>query len=332
LPPNVEKIYCRNFTLINKTVIVMNALKDTHPFELSIPLEAHRVAQRFRERQQDSGKGRQVYLNTLAVYAVHDYLQILGIAADLAASPSWDPLMQALSDTGALTVDNRGQLECRPVLPDADSCYIPPETWTDRLGYIAVQVDNALETATLIGFMPTVNVEEIPLQQFQPLENILDVLEPQQTVVTHLSQWLQETIEAGWSTLEALWTPQPAFSFRGNGSSLARLIASDDTISRCRPLNLAEGNSDDDFALIVSVKPHEGDELDIWVKVFPLGDQTHLPHDLELKLIDETGQPVMQAQSRETEALGLKFRGGWGDHFDIQIKTSFTTVVEHFMI
>jgi hypothetical protein len=309
---------------------------DTHPFKMSIPLEAHRIAQQFRERFHDLDKSKQIYLNTLAVYAVHDYLKMLGISTNLAASPSWDPLSQALSNTGALCIDAQGQLECRPVLPDSDSCYVPPETWSDRLGYIAVQVDRSLETATLLGFIPAVSNQEVPLESFQPLEDVLDVLAisaAPPTILAHLSQWLQATIEAGWYTLEALLEPsQPAFSFRGNPSSLAKLIASDDSIIRCRPLNLGDTDQGDDFALVVSVKPYQREELDIWIKVFPLGEQVHLPKELELKLMDEAGESVMQAQSRETEAIGLKFRGTWGDRFSLQITMGAKNLVEHFMI
>jgi hypothetical protein len=314
----------------------MSALEDTNLLTMTIPLAAHQAAQQFRMLHQDVTKGKQVYLNTLAVYVVHEYLRIVGIRTQLDTSPSWDPLTQALLDTGALHVDGQGVLECRPVLPDSDRCYVPPEVWADRLGYIAVKLDSVLETATLIGFMPSVALEEVPLQQFQPLEDVLDVtgtFTNPPTLVTRLSHWLQETIETGWYTLEdMLQAPQPAVSFRGNLAPLAHLNARDDAIVRCRPLHLGESSQDGDFALVVSVKPYEGDELDILVRVFPLGEQEHLPKDLELKLLDETGQSVMQAQSRETEAIGLKFRGGWGDRFNIQIQTRFKTVVERFMI
>lgn len=311
----------------------MNANTHNHPFMMSISLEAHRTAQIFRSRHTDSARGKQIYLNTLAVYAVHDYLEMLGIETNLADSSSWDPITQMLADTGALQVGTQGLLECRPVLPNADAVYVPPETWSDRLGYVAVQLDQGLETATLLGFLPNATTEEIALEQLAPLEDCLDVIEASSSVVTHLSEWLQNTVEAGWQTVEELFQlPQPAFAFRGNMSPLYKIIASDESIVRCRPLALQGNEPGGDFALVVSVKPHNKSELDIWVKVLPLGDQTHLPSDLELKLIDTGGEPVMQAQSRETESMGLKFRGGWGDYFSINITTSKTTIVEHFMI
>lgn len=311
----------------------MSTPNNTGQFTMFIPLEAHRRAQQFRQHHADAAKGKQVYLNTLAVYAVHEYLRILGIDADLAASASWNPVTQALADTAALWIAPQGQLECRPVLPAAENCHIPPETWSDRLGYIAVQFDSQLETATLLGFIQTVQAEEVTLQQFEPLETCLDVLTPQKNAITHLSQWLQNVVETGWQTLDKLvQTPQPALNFRGRKSPIAKLIEQDDSIIRCHPLALGMSDRDDDFALVVSVKPYQKTELDIWVKIFPLGNQAHLPGDLELKLTDVDGEPVMQAQSRETEAIGLKFRGEWGDRFNIQIKTNETTVVEHFMI
>ena len=52
--------------------------------------------------------------------------------------------MQSLTDIAGLVVKDCGKLECHPVLPNSDFCYIPAEVWSDRIGYIAVQFDQDL--------------------------------------------------------------------------------------------------------------------------------------------------------------------------------------------
>ena len=56
--------------------------------------EAHAIARRFAVKQATPQKGKQTYLNTLAVYAVHNYLKWLQIESDLSSSDSWHLLEQ----------------------------------------------------------------------------------------------------------------------------------------------------------------------------------------------------------------------------------------------
>ena len=310
---------------------------------MMITTQDHLMAQRFYDHQQDSKKGKQVYLNTLAVSAVSRYLHYFGIETDLDNSASWDVISQHLLDTGTLHVSQIGDVECRPVLVTENSFRVPVEVSSDRLGYVAVQLDNQLETAVLLGFVKTAEGEEITLEQLQPIETLLEAIEPKSDFIAHLSQWLQDTVEAGWYTLEEiLQSPEPTFRFRGTASSpvktiasdLAKIIASDsdDTIIKCRTLVLEPSNEVGGLALAVGVRPYNQKELDIWVRVFPVGEQLYLPASLELKLMDEEGKSVMQAPSRETETMGVKFRGTMGDRFSIQISSLNTIHTEYFAI
>lgn len=310
----------------------MSAVNEESPLTMMLTQEAHFVAQQFYRKYSEPQKSKQVYLNTLAVKAVSQYLKYFGIHADLDGSESWDPVSQALLNTGALNIPDFGTIECRPVLPNAASLQVPPEVWSDRLGYVAVQFDSDLETATLLGFTQTVEAEEISLDLLQPLETLLDVLNARPDLVAHLSQWLQHTVESGWSTLEDFFNgPQVAFSFRG-GPSLAPLTIGEGSIARCCSLRLGSEEPDQGFALVVAVNPAEAADFDIWVRVVPTGEQRYLPSNLGLMLVDEGGDAIMQAQSRETESIGLKFRGDLGDRFGIQIKLGPTTILERFVI
>lgn len=196
---------------------------DSTEQDLTMPvpltLKGHHTAQLFYQQHSDPQKAKQVYLNTLAIDAVHSYLGWLGIATDLQASDSWNPAIQTLADIADLEIPGQGKLECRPVLPGATVCYVSPETWPDRIGYVAVLLDADLQSATLLGFVPSVNTEELPLSQFQSIAALLDCLkpptppEPLQELI-NLGQWMQGLITSGWQTVEELFGPQPVLSFR----------------------------------------------------------------------------------------------------------------------
>lgn len=171
---------------------MLHSLKQELTLSVPLTLAAHHRAQLFYKRHANPRKAKQVYLNTLAIEAVRTYLGWLGIASDPQASDSWDPIIQTLADVADLVLPEQGKLECRPVLPGAETCYIPPETNANRLGYLPVLFDASLETATLLGFIPSnkvsVETEEILLTQVQPIVSLLDMLKPQAEPVDNLAQ------------------------------------------------------------------------------------------------------------------------------------------------
>ncbi len=65
-------------------------MTDTKYHHINIPLSryAHNLAEEFAAQQYSSDKSKKVYLNTLAVYAVHSYLTWLNIKTTLTGD-SW---------------------------------------------------------------------------------------------------------------------------------------------------------------------------------------------------------------------------------------------------
>ncbi|MDY7021119.1 MAG: DUF1822 family protein, partial [Cyanobacteriota bacterium] len=123
---------------------IMQTLDD-FSIPLLIPAQAKILAEQFAAQQPTSRKSRQVYLNTLAVCIVNNYLKILGIPTDLAAGDSWNPSVRLYADVADLEVIGRGRLECRP-LPvqrgiNSKACRIPAEVQSSRIGYVMVELD-----------------------------------------------------------------------------------------------------------------------------------------------------------------------------------------------
>ena len=136
----------------------MNDPIENFTFSVPLMLTAHTQAKEFVRHQANQEKAKQVYLNTLAVYAVNFYLECQEFETNVATSYSWDPVMQTLLDVADLDVKNRGKLECRPVVPGSKIVRVPAEVWDDRIGYVAVQFDELLQEATLLGFAEAVNL------------------------------------------------------------------------------------------------------------------------------------------------------------------------------
>lgn len=317
----------------------MNSIQDDLTFTVPLTLEAHRIAQQFHKHQSNPKKAKQVYLNTLAVYAVNFYLNCLGIETEHSASDSWNPAMQTLANIADLEVKGLGKLECRPVLPEAKICDVPPEVMSARIGYVAVRLDQSLTEATLLGFLPRVAKEEFSLSQLNSLEDLLEHLsqlkQPQPVKEpVQLRQWLHNVFDAGWQTVEALFDPPEAelvFRFRhGYYPQTSTSDNSTDGVKRGKLLGLERVG--EQVALFVGLKSVTSSEMDISVEVYPTGDQTYLPQDLQLMVLDEKGEAVMQAQARSTKNIQLKFSGEPGETFGVKVALGDVSVTEAFLI
>lgn len=143
---------------------------------VSITQAALRMARQFADQQPTQEKKEQVYLNTLAVCVVNDYMEMMEIPTNLRASDSWNPAMHFYADVADLKLTGLGYLECRPVR-EGTLCYIPPEVPDDRTGVVVVKIDAELQEATLLGFTKTVRTGELSISQLQTVDDLLEHLD-----------------------------------------------------------------------------------------------------------------------------------------------------------
>lgn len=302
-------------------------------FSVPLSVEAHRLAQQFCRQQSDRTKAKQIYLNTLAVSAVKFYLQCMGIETSWEASLSYSPVFQSLMDVADLEITFRGKLECRPVLPETNLLYIPPEVRCDRIGYIAVQLDSKLAEATLLGFTKTVPESgELPLKQLRALEDLLEHLHQirqlQSTKMqVNLSQWFEHIFTDNWQTVEALLATREnlAFSLR----STSRL--GEASVQRAKLIDLGLQLANQSVALLVAIAPDVA-KVTILVQLHPT-NADYLPPDINLILLSD-GSTLQSVQSRtQDHYIQLKrFRVNPGECFNIQVAFGNVTVTESFTI
>jgi hypothetical protein len=307
---------------------MLNSTQSDLTLPVPLTLKGHHTAKLFYQQHSDPQKAKQVCLNTLAIDAVRSYLSWLGVATDLQASDSWNPFVQTLADVADLEIPGQGKLECRPVLPGDDVCHVPPEVWGERMGYVVVRLDKDLKTATLLGFVPSVSAEELPISQLQPIEALLGHLKPQPEPVL-LSHWLQGRFAHGWSIAAELFYPQPKFSFR---SLAIPTLEETGLTTGGKLLDLMPQSNDQQVVLLLSIMPKDSSTVEIWVKLCPAKPSPYLPENLEIRVLDAQGVTVMQAQTRQTEMLQLKFQGVLGERFSLEIVSGDTSLVEMFAI
>lgn len=150
---------------------------------LNIPLTSrlHDLARRFASLQSDLKKGKQVYLNTLAVLAVKNFLAELSYSTDLERGDSWNRGINCFHDTADLFVLNLSKLECRPVIDKRSTVFLPREIREERrIGYVFVGFQERLDRVELLGFIraldPLSPKEIIAIEDLEPIENLIDYL------------------------------------------------------------------------------------------------------------------------------------------------------------
>ncbi|GAB1544732.1 hypothetical protein NUACC21_74080 [Scytonema sp. NUACC21] len=256
---------------------------NANSFPVMLSFEAHSLAQEYSKQHQQLEKAKQVYLNTLAVYAVNYYFQIIAVETDYDKSDSYNSLNRKLRDVADLYVKDLGKFECRPVLPNAEVLEVPPEAWEGRIGYIAVQLEPSLKEAKLIGFTPEVASKQgiVPLSALRSLEEFPNYLSQKQEV--NLENWLKNknisnVFTNGWQAIElgvAVLFSQPqglAGAFRRGQSEMvdpnapesvkrwiAQVYASEPSINQSQANSLAE--LDPSSALTQLIKSTQNPEI-----------------------------------------------------------------------
>lgn len=326
------------------------------PFFIPLRLsdEAHYYAKKFAAEQDTPEKAKRVYLNTLAVCAVHSYLQWMEFETDITQGDCWNPVVRRFHDVADLVLPNLGKLECRPVLPGATVISLPVEVREDRLGYVAVGFEEQLDRVKLLGFVPLVGADNpsgtIPIARLESFDSLIECLEeleanpavaPPDRVLVDLSQWLQGVFQAGWQSVEALLggpEPEPALAFRSRSEGEEDFT---DAVKRGRLIDLGMDLAGHSIALVAALLPESSEKINIRLRVYPMDGETYLPEGLTLTLLDESGEPISdeetgtpwQVRAREVDNwIQWPLYGEPGDRFWVKISLGDASVTEEFVI
>jgi hypothetical protein len=302
--------------------------------------EARHQAEQFYRQQATPEKGEQVRLNTLAISFVNFYLECMGFETELEAGDSWDPVQQTLLDVADLSLKSLGCLECRPVLVNAQFVYVPPEVQANRIGYVAVQINESLREATVLGFVKQASTELLPLDRLQPLEDLLEYLEDlsqakqadlatQSPVISrnpvNLKKWLDNIFEAGWQEISDVLYPQPTYK--------AWNLRDTDFAIGGKQIDLGKHMATQSVVLVVAFSPENLQETDIIVEVHPTSEQTYLPPNVQVSVLDFEGVAIMEAQARNANKnIQLQFSVELGERFSVKVTLGEEIAIEDFIV
>lgn len=257
---------------------------------LPIPAIVRSQAQQFAAGQATPTRGVRVYLNTLAVWTVHRYLQLVQIPTVLEQSHCWQPGYQSVFDSADLWVPRYGRLECACCQPGQAQVVVPPDAQFGRLGLVAVEVSETLDRATLLGYVPA--DPELPAVIHRPGLRSLDELLALCSAppLTRLATWLHQEFEATWQPLAVLLRqPEPTWAVR-----------SPDTIQRAQQLPWAV------FALHLQSPAIAGtppEPYQLGLSLHPLPEQATLPTELTMTVLTATGEVFRELKTRAGDTL-----------------------------
>ncbi|MBE9163042.1 MULTISPECIES: DUF1822 family protein [Microcoleaceae] len=199
-----------------------NNLSEIDSLPMPITQNSLHIARRFSSQQRHPQRQEQVYLNTLAVLAVRDYLTILSIETDLTQCDSWNPAMRLFANAADLYIKGLGKIECRPIInrfqnsssQTPDIYPVPLEAREERIGYIVVEIDEEEKEARLLGFSPTAISGELVLSKLHSVDDFLVHIEHLCEAKVDLNQWFLNVFNSEWQPFEAVFHPQPQTSPR----------------------------------------------------------------------------------------------------------------------
>lgn len=308
-------------------------MSSTQPHILNVPLpsNAHRWAEEFAAEQATPQKGKQVYLNTLAVYAVHSYLKWLNVSTALNQGDSWHRGIRAIFDVADLVLPGVGKLECRPVLPNEVTIILPPTVAEKPIGYVAVQFSQELDYVELLGFAPAKEITESPqilqISQLQSLDALVEIIHrrsplalAQPSLLVNLRQWVTGIFEQDWQP------PELVFASNLRSSTITR--SSTNSISRAKIIDLVR-----QVLLLVQLTPTNSAVFDILLRVYPGDNSIHLPPNLQLIVLDEAGNTSMEAQARNADDwMQLEFSCQHEEKFSVKIVLGEISLIEEFVV
>ena len=313
----------------------------THPTIPLILTQAARArALGIAHQYADLHAAEQAYRDTLAVYAVHNYLKILGIDSDLGLDDRYNPIAQFTNDPAALEIPGKGKLECLSITSRDSDCLIPPEAQIDRIGYVVVQLDDD-QAAEILGFaaIGEVQGELLSLNRLQDLSQLPYFLS-EFIPTANLRQWLEDLYQQDWHSPEELLTRTQL--------TLVRKIDAPTEFYQAKLLKWPGSSGFRPVAMCVAVKP-EDEYLTVHIQLHPVTNHQRfpekvrfaytssevLPPHLTLTLLSDSGESLREVISRVEpldDCIQLpKIRGAAGEQFSIEVSLEGHHIKQHFI-
>jgi Protein of unknown function (DUF1822) len=162
-------------------------------------------------------------------------------------------------------------------------------------------------------------------------EKLSNQVKTNQSVVNNLCQWLENTFDNAWESVEMLWNLNESsffVSFRNNsGFNEVR-------VTGAKVIDLGMQIEGKDVVLLVALTPEDSEKISIRVQLHPTAESIYLPSDLKLILLAQSGKILQEVQSRTHDHyIQLKrFKSTYGNRFSIQVALNNVSIREEFLL
>ena len=307
---------------------------------LTIDLDrtAHEYAAKFAAGQTSIAKGRKLYLNTLAVCAVRQYLSCAcQLDLDLSQGDSWQVEGQSIMDVADLVIPDVGKIECLVVLPNTTQVMLPLASIDERIGDIFVQFNEDLNSVELLGFMPrTISTTiSVDLSQLQPLDDLLDLI--YSTQIHNLREMLAGIFDRGWEPIANLidGTKQPEFALRNALFNISANSSYDSIrgFTAGKTIELRSKLASFPLLILIGLSNESDGRVKVKIRLHSGGGVPVLPANIKLTLQAENGNLLSEVQyPRSMNFIQLQsFKLQPGTEFKIQICLGDDRFTESFI-
>lgn len=288
------------------------------------------------DRKSSLKSDRQVYLNSLALYAADWYLRCLQFETQHEDRADW--WIPYLTQSAPLEIKifnccdglgiapelerlNIGKLECIPVIGNAVTATISPDLKDDRIGYLFVRLNDSLTSAEIIGFMPKYS-ETVRLDRLQSTDDLIDYLcdlesEPKPNLVIQMADWFAGIFDGIWLDVDTL-PLTPAYRSRRHQQEMLSVKS----MERGKEIKL--GDAADSPVVVLTIRSEQIDEInsDITLQLSPRFPTPTLPIDLKFIVRGERGEEISSFESKAGDFYGeiVLDNGKEGERFSIEIE------------
>jgi hypothetical protein len=130
-----------------------------------------------------------------------------------------------------------------------------------------------------------------------------------------LQDKVAQAVEAGWQTLEDIFGTnyQPAFR---------------SAVQRAKEIHLGA----ETVVFVIKINEVENQEVNVFMSVLPIREQTHLPKNLKVKIIPDSGEPDEHLAESHPTGFETEWFYERGERFSVQMQLDDVSVTENFVV
>lgn len=290
-----------------------------------IPASFRRQARAYASQYFTQDAQERTYFNTLVVLVADAYFRLLGFETNLTKPERWNAARRLWSEASELELRGLGNLECRVIATGQQTVILPPESLSNRIGYLFVEIASSEKAATLVGFLPAFHPEttdaEVTIADLQSMDDLIDYLAQQEASslaeivqtndlerefaekkITYLRNWLNNVYEADW---------EPS--------------TRDLKTATCKKKLQLAGQV---FEMQLSVS-QSNDEL-ILVRVIVQGESASLPRGMQVSVPDES-DIYTETVNEPADLISIPLELSSGEEFWVELRIGETFIREYFI-